>query len=554
MKKLIPIVLLLLSIVRVYSQESYPKNTGINGLEKNLLFNAQKKYSVTQTGVALLNEETIFDGKYVPSYTTNAPTINTPTVILIEDLPAHHVQRGAWVGWSTRWWPAGHFKIEGYNTYGNTNPSAPQANTWFTIAEDSTNLNYEFIQSVSSCILTKLRFTFYSGTGVDGRLGVSELFFLHNESAKAYDNLVPHLDKNLNLVLGSQNVTDNNTRGDLTIFASDQTDEKASVRIGYNESNNFEIYRDRAHADIHLKANQANGHLRFATNNSDATFDISKFGIGTTNTAGLWQSHSVFSHSGNTGISIESTSSNNSTLSFIDSRSGNPGYDNGGSIIYQHSSDELIVRSKGAERLRIDPTGKIGVGIATPTHKFQVYGSFGAGSNLVSSGWNTGSDFTVVQHNNTSYAATIGNGGGNGLGLNIRAGGSTGSSIPLRIARYDDSELLKINGAGQLSLGQVLVPSGFLMAVDGKAYFEKVVVKNSNNWPDYVFSKSYELKPLSEVKSYIDTNGHLEGVPTAGEINSNGQDLSEMNRVLLEKVEELTLYIIDLQKQIDSLK
>ena len=73
-------------------------------------------------------------------------------------------------------------------------------------------------------------------------------------------------------------------------------------------------------------------------------------------------------------------------------------------------------------------------------------------------------------------------------------------------------------------------------------------------WPDYVFGGNHALMPLGELESYIKEYSHLPGVPTAEEVEKEGADLGEMNRVLMEKVEELTLYIIDLQKQIDELK
>ena len=74
------------------------------------------------------------------------------------------------------------------------------------------------------------------------------------------------------------------------------------------------------------------------------------------------------------------------------------------------------------------------------------------------------------------------------------------------------------------------------------------------DWPDYVFGGNHELKPLGELGTYINQHQHLPGVPSAQDVEEQGADLGEMNRLLMEKVEELTLYIIDLQKQIDELK
>jgi hypothetical protein len=68
--------------------------------------------------------------------------------------------------------------------------------------------------------------------------------------------------------------------------------------------------------------------------------------------------------------------------------------------------------------------------------------------------------------------------------------------------------------------------------------------------PDYVFEKSYSLPSLEEVKSYIDQNKHLPEVPSAKEMESNGVNLGEMNMLLLKKIEELTLYVIEQNKKL----
>ncbi|GGD07570.1 hypothetical protein GCM10011368_06870 [Hyunsoonleella pacifica] len=75
-----------------------------------------------------------------------------------------------------------------------------------------------------------------------------------------------------------------------------------------------------------------------------------------------------------------------------------------------------------------------------------------------------------------------------------------------------------------------------------------------NNWPDYVFTNDYKLPTLLEVEAYIKENGHLPNIDSAKEVEKNGVLLGEMNAKLLEKIEELTLYIIEQQKQIELLK
>lgn len=73
-------------------------------------------------------------------------------------------------------------------------------------------------------------------------------------------------------------------------------------------------------------------------------------------------------------------------------------------------------------------------------------------------------------------------------------------------------------------------------------------------WPDYVFKPNYELMPLNKVKEFIKENGHLPNVPTAAEIETDGVNLGETARITMEKVEELTLYVIEQQEQLEEQK
>ena len=185
MKNLFLLILVFLSI-NLQSQ-TFTTNATPVGMEHNMLFNASKRYQVTQTGGASLNLSTIFDGRFIPSYTSTSPSFSNPTVILIENLPNYHIQTGAWVGWSTRYWQTSRFKIEGYDSYQSNN-------TWKVIADYSIqdytggrNFSVKIPQSGS---YTKLRFTFYKATGSNGRLGVSELFYIHPEGTTPYKGLL----------------------------------------------------------------------------------------------------------------------------------------------------------------------------------------------------------------------------------------------------------------------------------------------------------------------------------------------------------------------------
>lgn len=102
---------------------------------------------------------------------------------------------------------------------------------------------------------------------------------------------------------------------------------------------------------------------------------------------------------------------------------------------------------------------------------------------------------------------------------------------------------------GMVSIGTTTAPVGYKLAVAGKTVTEEVVVKLQGNWPDYVFADSYELMPLAELERYINQNRHLPEVPSAKEVSDNGVALGEMNATLLKKIEELTLYMIELKKE-----
>ncbi|MBV6640773.1 MAG: hypothetical protein KI791_08645 [Cyclobacteriaceae bacterium] len=107
-------------------------------------------------------------------------------------------------------------------------------------------------------------------------------------------------------------------------------------------------------------------------------------------------------------------------------------------------------------------------------------------------------------------------------------------------------------GAGNVSIGNATIPAGYQFSVDGRGIFEEVVVKLSESWPDYVFEDVYVLKPLDELEVFISEHKHLPEIPSAGEIDQDGVSLGAMNALLLKKIEELTLYTINQQKQLDK--
>jgi hypothetical protein len=103
-----------------------------------------------------------------------------------------------------------------------------------------------------------------------------------------------------------------------------------------------------------------------------------------------------------------------------------------------------------------------------------------------------------------------------------------------------------INSAGNVGIGTG-TPAEKL-SVKGKIRAQEIKVEAAN-WPDYVFAKDYQLPSLTETENHIKEKGHLPGIPSAEEVKANGVELGEMNAKLLKKIEELTLYLIEIKKE-----
>ncbi|WP_422080335.1 fibronectin type III domain-containing protein [Ulvibacterium sp.] len=104
---------------------------------------------------------------------------------------------------------------------------------------------------------------------------------------------------------------------------------------------------------------------------------------------------------------------------------------------------------------------------------------------------------------------------------------------------------------GNVGIGTTTIGT-WKLAVGGRIRAEEVNVETG--WADYVFTEGYDLPTLEEVERHIQEKGHLINIPSAKEVEANGIEIGEMNKLLLEKIEELTLYILQQQKQIEQLK
>ena len=176
------------------------------------------------------------------------------------------------------------------------------------------------------------------------------------------------------------------------------------------------------------------------------------------------------------------------------------------------------------ERMRITNNGNVGIGTTCPQNKFVVSnGTAGLEINpsaTISSA--TGTYVVSYNRSTSAYADIIFDQGGSYTVL--KAGGNIGINTT-------DTK-------------------GYMLAVNGTAIATAMTVKLYANWPDYVFKPQYQLPSLAEVKTYIDQNQHLPDMPSEAEVTKNGVNLGEMNTLLTKKVEELTLYLIEQNKQI----
>lgn len=173
----------------------------------------------------------------------------------------------------------------------------------------------------------------------------------------------------------------------------------------------------------------------------------------------------------------------------------------------------LPVWNNGLNKIYVDcPPVRVGIGTSEPDARLQVVGLAHVGNLMV--------------------------GTMNGIGANARihihTGAGSNSNFPLLLAENNDRRLLQLDADGILRAREVIV--------------------DEQIWPDYVFLPNYDLMPLKEIEAFIQLNGHLPKVPSQEEAISNGINLGDMNRILLEKIEELTLHIIEQEKRITELE
>jgi len=184
-----------------------------------------------------------------------------------------------------------------------------------------------------------------------------------------------------------------------------------------------------------------------------------------------------------------------------------------------------------------------------------------AGERNGAGGYNTYLGLYTGQLNQTGYRNTLIGAYAGGaftsgsdnvfIGYSARVAGSN----KLAISNNSSTPLIYGDFASdQVGINTTDVPAGYALAIRGKTITEEVKIRTYYNWPDYVFAPDYHLSPLSTLEEDIQTLGHLPGVPSAEEVKEDGFHLGEMDAILLEKVEELTLYLIEMNKKVEKLE
>lgn len=145
------------------------------------------------------------------------------------------------------------------------------------------------------------------------------------------------------------------------------------------------------------------------------------------------------------------------------------------------------------------------------------------------------------------------NASGDGSFLKFHLGTTAATQTTGFLAIGDFKTAPGASGTGGLSIPSA---NGYRLIVQEGILSEKIKValRNSSDWADYVFEDNYKLMTLDEVESFIKENKHLPNVPSAEEMAQNGLDLTQTSAKLMEKIEELTLYVISLNKEVNKLK
>lgn len=228
-----------------------------------------------------------------------------------------------------------------------------------------------------------------------------------------------------------------------------------------------------------------------------------------------------------------------------------------------NATGNVNIYANSSPRLSIMANGRVGIGNTNPTidtrltvdhtgNTQAIFGSTGTGVSILSS-------YPGIAFN--SYYTTTFKAIQPGYGFDITCDPTNGQ---LAFRSHNNAAAANGNQAfntrmvmhndGRVVIGNIAPATNYLLSVDGRIMCEELKVQSSGSWPDYVFNADYKLASLSEVENHINEKGYLPGMPSACEAEENGVGVGDMQKKLLEKIEELTLYVISLEKKVNALE
>ncbi len=206
--------------------------------------------------------------------------------------------------------------------------------------------------------------------------------------------------------------------------------------------------------------------------------------------------------------------------------------------------------------------GNVSIGTTNLPAKLTVDGDILDMGSLTVGGIYPGSYKFSVNANAANWASVIHNTSTSGKGVLIKAGHipnnpilqltDNSGSVKFTVRPNGDVDAENMNLSGSLSVSQNVEMT--FLTVSDKIEAGMIEVKEISKWQDDVFKPDYDLRSISETEQYIKKHGHLPEIPSETDVLENGYNVGEMDALLLQKIEELTLYVIELKKEINELK